>query len=218
MRLVITFVVISVFFYAPLFLGAEQISSKQIKVQAMLISAPDFVLKELGISANLKKMPDKNITDIWAKREDIKFLTSTSITVVEGIQGKIEITSPIYYMKKREDGLFEFKTYEKKGGTIFEVKATIDNDNVITVDYNLEVNKFVKRIEHCEEAKYLNIGYPVFNSRAVKSNAILKDKEVVCMGGMIDDRNIETIDNKTGESSESSESTQSFIFLSAYIL
>jgi len=172
--------------------NAEQENTAQIRVEALLIKASPIALMELGIPCSqevmdkkekILHMPDrKKLLMECAKRDDVPLFSYPTITVLEGKKGGMNVTEPVQYMMRIKKGLYALRTFKDPVGTVFEITAKILDDKTIWLHIDFSVKKLIGR-ESVPEAKYLDIGEPIFDGVGHSSIIKLKDREVICAAG-----------------------------------
>lgn len=180
MMRIIFFVVVTIL-CCSMYARSEE--GERIQVHALLIKAPDSILKELGIWTTLKKLPDREkLIAICAERRDIGLFAYPAIIVFNGVKGSVSnATHPVQYMQKLPDENFMLITHEDSVGIVFEVTATINNENYIDAEVNFQVIKLESRLPI--EGVYLDIGQPIFEKASFKNKVRLKNGEVMRLGG-----------------------------------
>ncbi|NOX96990.1 MAG: hypothetical protein GXO98_02805 [Nitrospirae bacterium] len=155
----------------------------QVTIEAMMVETPADNLKEkLGTL--------KGRDDFFKDPGKVKTLIDIPrIMTLAGSEGNIQITKPIYYIvdaKVDENGDIICKLKKEITGIVFKALPLISEENpeVVTVDYQLEVKTFIKRVNpqmpaiaDIQELK--SLGRPIINTRKIGGKIILKNGSTI---------------------------------------
>lgn len=184
----------------------------RVTIKAMIVETPADNLKE-------KLSTFKGMNDFFKDPGKVKKIVDIPpITTLAGTEGNIQITKPLYYIanaKVDKNGDILCKLKNEKTGIIFKALPIISKENpkVITVDYQLEVKIFIRRVNPKMPAlvdiqELEPLWWPIINSKSMKSNVILKNGETVIIGGFTKSKPMDVIASKKTKDKATAESAK----------
>ncbi len=173
-----------------------------------LINQLDVPPQEITIEAKIVRTPVENLTvelsdtkgfknmdELFKDTSKVETITAPpKLITFSGQEAKMEISYDIYYIDNAtldNNGDITCKIKKSKCGISFKAlpKISEENPNIIEVEYQIELNTFVKRaappipvIAGIKE--FESLWLPIIDTRSTKGGVRLKDGDTIIVGGI----------------------------------
>jgi len=147
----------------------------------------------------------------------VNLLNAPRITTLSGQQANIQVVRSFPYATSAETTIVEYGTYtsgdyvytntfpvstyeveEDIVGVTLEVTPTVvENSDIITLDIHPEVTKLSQQVPlNSSETFPEDLGWPIIDTRTAQTSAMVRSGETIIMGGLIQDRDQNTVERK----------------------